>query len=211
MHDIGKNIVAVVLAVQQLRRGQPGRDGPVRRRSWRRRVRRRSTSSASRVSSLLRWRRCPTSRRRCSGEGFTVPLLIGGATTSRVHTAVKIEPHYNGPTIWVPDASRSVTVCSSLMSDEKRLDYVAKLKSEYVKVREQHKGKKGAAPALPIAEARARGCKPDWAPLPPAGPQCPRGAGLPRLPACRAIALHRLDAVLPDLGALGALSEDSRG
>ncbi len=51
-------------------------------------------------------------------QGFKLPLLIGGATTSRVHTAVKIEPNYSGPTIWVPDASRSVGVCTSLMSDE---------------------------------------------------------------------------------------------
>ena len=51
-------------------------------------------------------------------QGFEIPLLIGGATTSRVHTAVKIEPDYHGPTIWVLDASRSVGVCTSLVSDE---------------------------------------------------------------------------------------------
>src|SRR5438045_4893586 len=57
-------------------------------------------------------------------QGFTIPLLIGGATTSRVHTAVKVEPGYSGPTVWVPDASRSVGVCTSLLSDELRGAYV---------------------------------------------------------------------------------------
>ncbi len=53
-------------------------------------------------------------------EGFTIPLLIGGATTSRVHTAVKVAPNYSGVTVWVPDASRAVSVCSNLLSDDLR-------------------------------------------------------------------------------------------
>ncbi len=93
-------------------------------------------------------------------QGFHVPLLIGGATTSRVHTAVKIEPNYSGTTVWVPDASRSVGVCTSLLSKE--LHYLRKVKDEAEKTRSQHKGKKGQGPHYPIAEARRHGLKTDW-------------------------------------------------
>jgi 5-methyltetrahydrofolate--homocysteine methyltransferase len=70
-----------------------------------------------------------------------IPLLIGGATTSRVHTAVKISPHYEGPVVYVPDASRSVGVAQSLLSD-KATQYVAELNADYEKVRQQHANKK---------------------------------------------------------------------
>ncbi len=96
-------------------------------------------------------------------EGFTIPLLIGGATTSRVHTAVKIAPHYEGPTVWVPDASRAVGVCSNLLSQDLRTNYVQEIKNEYEKVRTQHKNKKGPAKLLTLAEARANAFSTDWA------------------------------------------------
>jgi 5-methyltetrahydrofolate--homocysteine methyltransferase len=75
--------------------------------------------------------------------GFTMPLLIGGATTSRTHTAVKIEPNYSGPTVWVPDASRAVGVASQLSSDELRGKYMEEVRADYGKVREQHACKTG--------------------------------------------------------------------
>src|SRR5690606_15616088 len=82
-----------------------------------------------------------------------VPLLIGGATTSRVHTAVKIAPHYEGPVIYVTDASRSVGVAQSLVSDQ-AAQYVADIKAEYERVREQYANRK-ATPLISLAEARA--------------------------------------------------------
>ena len=91
-----------------------------------------------------------------------IPLLIGGATCSRVHTAVKISPHYEGPVVYVPDASRSVSVCSDLLSDEKATAYIAELKSDYDKVREQHANKK-STPLVTLAEARANKTPVDWA------------------------------------------------
>ncbi len=91
-----------------------------------------------------------------------IPLLIGGATCSRVHTAVKISPHYEGPVVYVPDASRSVSVCSDLLSDDKAAAYIAELKSDYDKVREQHANKK-ATPLVTLAEARANKTPVDWA------------------------------------------------
>jgi 5-methyltetrahydrofolate--homocysteine methyltransferase len=95
-------------------------------------------------------------------EGFAVPLLIGGATTSRTHTAVKIEPNYQGPTVWVADASRAVGVCSNLLSDTLRADYVGGVKADYERIRTQHKDKKGQGPRHALAEARRHGLKTDW-------------------------------------------------
>jgi 5-methyltetrahydrofolate--homocysteine methyltransferase len=96
-----------------------------------------------------------------------IPLLIGGATTSRVHTAVKIAPHYEGPVVYVPDASRSVGVCSELLSDERAAAYIANLEADYVRVRELHASKK-ATPLVSLAEARANKTPIDWeAYLPP--------------------------------------------
>jgi 5-methyltetrahydrofolate--homocysteine methyltransferase len=82
-----------------------------------------------------------------------IPLLIGGATCSRVHTAVKIAPHYEGPVVYVPDASRSVGVAQSLLSDQATA-YIAELNLDYDKVRTQHANKK-QVPLWPIAQARA--------------------------------------------------------
>ncbi|HUI99305.1 MAG TPA: vitamin B12 dependent-methionine synthase activation domain-containing protein, partial [Usitatibacter sp.] len=93
--------------------------------------------------------------------GFTVPLLIGGATTSRTHTAVKIEPHYQGPTVWVPDASRAVGVASSLASEEQRGDYLRRLRADYEKIREQH-SRKGGQKSVAIDAARANAVRIDW-------------------------------------------------
>ncbi|MEP7156491.1 MAG: methionine synthase [Betaproteobacteria bacterium] len=94
-------------------------------------------------------------------RGFTIPLLIGGATTSRTHTAVKVEPNYHGPVVWVPDASRAVGVCSNLLSDELKNDYVKSVRDDYVKVRELHASKKGVK-LIPLPTARANRTKIEW-------------------------------------------------
>ena len=98
-----------------------------------------------------------------------IPLLIGGATTSRVHTAVKIAPHYEGPVVYVPDASRSVGVCSELLSDERAARYVAELEADYIKVRELHANKK-VTPLVTLAAARANKTPIDWAGYTPPKP-----------------------------------------
>ena len=90
-----------------------------------------------------------------------IPLLIGGATTSRVHTAVKIAPHYEGPVVYVPDASRSVGVCSDLLSDERASAFIDSLKLDYDKVRAQHASKK-QTPMVSLAQARANKAQIDW-------------------------------------------------
>ena len=99
-----------------------------------------------------------------------IPLLIGGATTSRVHTAVKIAPHYEGPVVYVPDASRSVGVCSDLLSDERAARYIDELNADYVRVREQHANKK-ATPMVGLAAARANKTPVDWLAYTPPRPK----------------------------------------
>ncbi|HWX12318.1 MAG TPA: dihydropteroate synthase, partial [Trinickia sp.] len=99
-----------------------------------------------------------------------IPLLIGGATTSRVHTAVKIAPHYEGPVVYVPDASRSVSVASSLLSDEGAAKYVDDLKAEYERIRLQHANRK-AQPMVALEAARANKAKTDWAACRPVKPR----------------------------------------
>jgi 5-methyltetrahydrofolate--homocysteine methyltransferase len=104
-------------------------------------------------------------------QGFKIPLLIGGATTSRVHTAVKIEPNYlSGPTVYVVDASRAVGVCSNLLSSTLRDDYVAGIKAEYATQREQHESKKSKASYVTLTEARKHGLQTDWVSYAPPQP-----------------------------------------
>ncbi len=98
-----------------------------------------------------------------------IPLLIGGATTSRVHTAVKIAPHYSGPVVYVPDASRSVSVASGLLGDE-RDSYLATLREDYDRVRSQHANKK-QTPMWPLAKARANAADVDFATYKPTKPK----------------------------------------
>lgn len=86
-------------------------------------------------------------------RGLKMPLLIGGATTSRAHTAVKIAPNYEGPVVYVPDASRSVSVAQSLLTPESREQYIADIAADYDRIREQHANKK-ATPMLTLAAAR---------------------------------------------------------
>ena len=98
-----------------------------------------------------------------------IPLLIGGATTSRVHTAVKIAPHYEGPVVYVPDASRSVSVAQSLLSDQAAA-YIGEINADYEKVRAQHANKK-QVPLWPLARARANKTPIDWSSYVPPAPK----------------------------------------
>ncbi len=104
-------------------------------------------------------------------QGFAVPLLIGGATTSLAHTAVKIDPNYAGPVVYVKDASRAVGVCTQLLSEDLRDDYVAKLKAEYAQVRERHLAQKQESRKVSLTEARANAFKTDWTAYVPPKPR----------------------------------------
>jgi 5-methyltetrahydrofolate--homocysteine methyltransferase len=100
--------------------------------------------------------------REMQRQGFTQPLLIGGATTSPAHTSVKIDPQYKGPVVYVKDASRSVSVCQQLVTPAAREGYMAKMKAEHAERREQHQGRSIKAPQFTLAQARANRFKGGW-------------------------------------------------
>ncbi len=171
VHDIGKNIVSVVLQCNNYEVVNMGVMVPCQKIL--------DTAREEKVdiiglSGLITpsLEEMANVAREMQRQGFTLPLLIGGATTSRTHTAVKIAPGYtNGPTVWVPDASRSVSVCSNLLADDEttRGKYLDELRAEYDKTRAQHAGKKGPE-LIPLAEARANGFKTDWKTRAPEAP-----------------------------------------
>ena len=102
--------------------------------------------------------------------GFTVPLLIGGATTSRVHTAVKIAPNYDHPVVHVVDASRAVGVAGALASDTRRAPFVAGIEREYADIRDAHRGRDRGGRRHALARAREARLSIDWASEEPAKP-----------------------------------------
>ena len=106
-------------------------------------------------------------------QGFTIPLLIGGATTSMAHTAVKIEPNYEHPVVYVKDASRAVGVCTQLLSNDMRDAFAAEIKADYAVTRERHLKHKSDTVRLKLAEARANKLKIDWASYTPPVPKQP--------------------------------------
>ena len=102
--------------------------------------------------------------------GYQQPLLIGGATTSPAHTAVKIDPQYEGAVVYVKDASRAVGVCQQLVTGSSRESYIAHIKAEHERRREQHRNKGAKAPPMSYAQARARKFKIDWSAYTPPVP-----------------------------------------
>jgi methionine synthase (B12-dependent) (EC 2.1.1.13) len=106
-------------------------------------------------------------------QGFTIPLLIGGATTSLAHTAVKIEPGYEHPVVYVKDASRAVGVCTQLLSNDLKPAFVAEVKADYAQTRERHLKHKTDTVRLSLNEARAHKFKIDWAAYQPPVPAQP--------------------------------------
>ncbi|MGB0211276.1 methionine synthase, partial [Algiphilus sp.] len=110
-------------------------------------------------------------------QGLDIPLLVGGATTSRAHTAVKIEPSYKGPVVWVKDASRSVPTVAKLLDSDARNEMIEELKADYAKLRERHAGKNKQEKLLPIDKARANRSVPDWEGYEPPVPKLISEAG----------------------------------
>ncbi|MGF1909135.1 methionine synthase [Vibrio kasasachensis] len=106
-------------------------------------------------------------------QGFDLPLLIGGATTSKAHTAVKIEQNYKNPVVYVNNASRAVGVCTSLLSSELRPPFIEKLDADYVRVRDQHNRKKPRTKPVTLEVARANKVEIDWDNYTPPAPAKP--------------------------------------
>lgn len=154
VHDIGKNIVGVVLACNNFEIVDMGVMVPAQEIIKKARE---INADIIGLSGLI----TPSLdemvhfAKEMEREGFTIPLIVGGATTSRIHAAVKIAPNYSGPAIHVLDASRSVTVCSTLMNQETRGEYIAGIRAEYDKAREAHLNKRSDKRYKNIEEARA--------------------------------------------------------
>ncbi len=172
VHDIGKNIVAVVLQCNNYEVVNLGVMVPAQTILD---TARKENADAIGLSGLITpsLEEMAHVAREMERQSFQLPLLIGGATTSRAHTAVKIAPNYSGPVVYVPDASRSVPVVQSLLSPEAREGYIASVRADYERVRAQHREKKGPGPMLALAEARARGLKTDWSSYRPPAPKQP--------------------------------------
>ena len=165
VHDIGKNIVSVVLQCNNFDVVNMGVMVPCSEILARAKVEGADIVGLSGLITPSLEEMQYVAREMERDEYFRlrkIPLLIGGATTSRVHTAVKIAPHYSGPVVYVPDASRSVPVAQSLLSTESRPAYLKELMADYERVRTQHAGRKGPT-LVSLDEARANKPKIAWA------------------------------------------------
>lgn len=164
VHDIGKNIVSVVLQCNNFEVVNMGVMVPCNEILARAKVEGADIVGLSGLITPSLEEMAYVASEMQRDDYFRIkkiPLLIGGATTSRVHTAVKIAPHYEGPVVYVPDASRSVSVASSLLSDEGAKKYLDELRVDYDRIRTQHAGKK-ATPMVTLAQARANKTPVDW-------------------------------------------------
>ncbi|MFL6563425.1 MAG: methionine synthase [Burkholderiales bacterium] len=166
VHDIGKNIVAVVLQCNNYEVLNLGVMVPAQTILE---TAAREKADVIGLSGLITPSLEEMSHvaREMERAGLNLPLLIGGATTSRAHTAVKIAPNYSGSVVYVPDASRSVPVVQSLLS-QASARFVSEVRADYEKIRDQHRDKKGPGPLHPVAAARRLGHATDWSTyLPP--------------------------------------------
>ena len=172
VHDIGKNIVTVVLQCNNFEVVNMGVMVPCHEILARAKVEGADIVGLSGLITPSLEEMQYVASEMQKDEHFRIrkiPLLIGGATTSRVHTAVKIAPHYEGPVVYVPDASRSVSVAQGLLSDQ-AAKYIAEVNADYDKVRTQHANKK-QVPLWPLAKARANKTPIDWSNYTPPVPK----------------------------------------
>ncbi|MSP27843.1 MAG: methionine synthase [Methylococcales bacterium] len=167
VHDIGKNIVAVVLQCNNYDVVDLGVMVPAEKILQTARLEKVDIIGLSGLitPSLDEMVHVAKEMQR---QGFTIPLMIGGATTSRAHTAVKIEPHYSGATVYVTDASRGVGVASNLLSVELKDEFIKGVREEYEEVRERHKGREAKTKQHSLEDARRN--KYEWATLTPVKP-----------------------------------------
>jgi 5-methyltetrahydrofolate--homocysteine methyltransferase len=172
VHDIGKNIVGVVLQCNNFEVIDLGVMVPCEKILE---TARREQADFIGLSGLI----TPSLdemvhvAKEMQRQGFEVPLLIGGATTSPAHTSVKIAPQYASAAIYVKDASRAVGVCQTLTQPLQRAAYIAKIGEEHERRREQHAAKKVKIPELSLAAARANHRKIDWRAHTPVPPRLP--------------------------------------
>ncbi|WP_295913911.1 methionine synthase [uncultured Xanthomonas sp.] len=172
VHDIGKNIVGVVLACNNFDVIDLGVMVPTQTILDRARA---ENADIIGLSGLITpsLEEMTHVAREMQRQGFSMPLLIGGATTSRAHTALKIDPHYAAPTVWVKDASRAVGVAQSLISRELRAAFVAANDADYAEIRQRHKNRGDAKRLVSLAHARGQRLDGGWDAYTPPAPRQP--------------------------------------
>ncbi len=172
VHDIGKNIVGVVLACNNFEVIDLGVMVPAQKILDTARA---ENADLIGLSGLITPSLEEMSHvaREMQRQGFSMPLLIGGATTSRAHTALKIDPHYSAPTVWVKDASRAVGVAQSLISQELRGAFVAANDADYADIRQRHRNRGDAKRLVSLEHARGQRFTCDWADYDPPVPRQP--------------------------------------
>ncbi|MBW4050009.1 MAG: methionine synthase [Proteobacteria bacterium] len=172
VHDIGKNIVGVVLQCNNFEVIDLGVMVPCEKILE---TARRENADFIGLSGLITpsLDEMVNVAREMQRQGFELPLLIGGATTSPAHTSVKIAPQYRSAVIYVKDASRSVGICQTLTNPAQRAAFVGKIGEEHERRREQHAGRKVKAPELSIAQARADRRRIEWGARAPFAPRVP--------------------------------------
>ena len=172
VHDIGKNIVGVVLACNNFEVVDLGVMVPAQKILD---TARDVGADIIGLSGLITPSLEEMSHvaREMKRQGFELPLLIGGATTSRAHTALKIDPYYDAPTIWVKDASRAVNVAQSLISSDLRASFVAANESDYADIRERHRNRGDAKRLVSMQKARAQAFDGGWSDYTPPTPAKP--------------------------------------
>ncbi len=161
VHDIGKNIVSVVLSCNNYEVIDLGVMVPAQKILEEAKSRKVDVIGLSGLITPSLDEMVNIAR-EMEHQGFTLPLLIGGATTSRIHTAVKIAPNYSGPVIHVLDASRSVPVVSNLLSDTERENYAQSVEEEYEKLRSRHAGRSRSKKLISFGEAKENAAKITW-------------------------------------------------
>ena len=161
VHDIGKNIVGVVLRCNNFEVIDLGVMVPAQRILDTARA---ENADMIGLSGLITpsLEEMTHVAREMQRQDFRLPLLIGGATTSRAHTALKIEPHYRSPTVWVKDASRAVGVAQSLISKDMVDAFMDKIRADYAEIRERHKGRGDARRLVTLEKARAQRFDGNW-------------------------------------------------
>ncbi|CAN7318404.1 methionine synthase [Pseudoxanthomonas sp. LjRoot168] len=172
VHDIGKNIVGVVLACNNFDVVDLGVMVPTQKILDTARA---ENADLIGLSGLITpsLEEMTHVAREMQRQGFEMPLLIGGATTSRAHTALKIDPHYRAPTVWVKDASRAVGVAQSLISRDMRAAFVAANDADYAEIRERHKNRGDAKRLVSLEKARGQKFDGGWADYVPPAPRQP--------------------------------------
>ncbi|MDI9239708.1 methionine synthase [Lysobacter sp. LF1] len=172
VHDIGKNIVGVVLACNNFEVIDLGVMVPAQTILDRAKA---ENADLIGLSGLITPSLEEMSHvaREMQRQGFQMPLLIGGATTSRAHTALKIDPHYKSPTVWVKDASRAVGVAQSLISQELRGNFVAANDADYAEIRERHKHRGDGKRLVSLEKARGQRFDGGWDTHTPIAPKQP--------------------------------------